>query len=80
MARFPKTDHATPMTEIAYLAPRSGATYPLAVPRRCGDGPPLMPPPLPGRHHARRDPHGESLALALEFLPSFALPMLVIRG
>ena len=36
------------MTEITYLDPRSGATYPLATPRWCGDGQaPLMLTPLP---------------------------------
>ena len=35
--------------ETAYLDPRSGAKYPLSVPRWCGDGlAPLLLTPLPG--------------------------------
>ena len=41
------------MTDIAYLDPRTGRTYPLATPRWCGDDKaPLMLTPLPG---IRRD-------------------------
>ncbi|MBR0661400.1 pyridoxal-phosphate dependent enzyme [Neoroseomonas oryzicola] len=37
------------MTEIAYLDPRTGRTYPLATPRWCGDDrAPLLLTPLPG--------------------------------
>lgn len=37
------------MTDIAYLDPRTGRTYPLDTPRWCGDGQaPLLLTPLPG--------------------------------
>jgi threonine synthase len=37
------------MTDIAYLDPRSGATWPLDAPRWCGDdGAPLLLTPMPG--------------------------------
>ena len=46
--------------DVAYLDPRSGATYPLSIPRWCGDGQaPLLLTPLPGiargdiRHEVR---------------------------
>ena len=43
------------MTEITYLDPRSGATYPLATPRWCGDGQaPLMLTPLPANKRKPR--------------------------
>jgi threonine synthase len=61
------------MTEIAYLDPRSGATYPLATPRWCGDGQaPLMLTPLPGMTRAAIRTEDRSLwryGAALPFLP-----------
>jgi threonine synthase len=49
MAKFLKTDHAMYITKVASVDSGSGATYPLATPRRCGDDQvPLMLTPLSG--------------------------------
>ncbi len=47
---------------VAYLDPRSGARYPIAVPRWCGDGlAPLMLTPLPGLRREEVDGAERSL-------------------
>ena len=67
------------MTEITYLDPRSGATYPLATPRWCGDGQaPLMLTPLPGITRAAIKTEDRSLwryGAALPFLPDDPITM-----
>ena len=45
------------MTDIAYLDPRTGRTYPLDRPRWCGDGQaPLLLTSLPGIGRGARHP------------------------
>ena len=67
------------MTEPAYLDPRSGRTYPLAVPRwRGDDGAPLFLTPLPGLTRGRIDTAERSLwryRAALPFAPAAPISM-----
>lgn len=64
---------------IAYLDPRSGATYPLDAPRWCGDdGAPLMLTPMPGIGRAAIRQEIRSLwryAAALPFAPEVPITM-----
>jgi threonine synthase len=67
------------MTDIAYLDPRSGRTYPLDVPRWCGDDrAPLLLTPLPGITRAQIRAEDRSLwryAAALPFVPDDPITM-----
>ena len=67
------------MTDIAYLDPRTGRTYPLAEPRWCGDGhAPLLLTPLPGITRAAIRPEDRSLwryGAALPFVPDDPISM-----
>ena len=56
------TNRRDAMTEAAYLDPRTGRTFPLAVPRWCGDGrAPLFLTPLPGLTRGQIDGAERSL-------------------
>ena len=61
------------MIDTAYLDPRTGATFPLAPPRWCGDGgAPLLLTPLPGIARSSISAERRSLwryAAALPFVP-----------
>jgi threonine synthase len=67
------------MTDIAYLDPRTGRTYPLDEPRWCGDGQsPLLLTPLPGIRRDAIRAEERSLwryAAALPFLPEDPISM-----
>lgn len=67
------------MTEVAYLDPASGATYPLSTPRWCGDGgTPLLLTPLPGIGRDAVRSGTRSLwryAAALPFVPDDPISM-----
>jgi threonine synthase len=67
------------MTDIAYLDPRSGRTYPIDVPRWCGDDQaPLLLTPLPGMTRAQIRAEDRSLwryAAALPFVPEDPITM-----
>ena len=67
------------MTDIAYLDPRTGRTYPLATPRWCGDDKaPLMLTPLPGIRRDAIRQEERSLwryAAALPFVPEDPISM-----
>lgn len=67
------------MTDIAYLDPRSGRTYPLGTPRWCGDDQaPLLLTPLPGITRAAIRAEDRSLwryAAALPFAPEDPITM-----
>lgn len=67
------------MTDTAYLDPRSGRTYPLDVPRWCGDGQaPLLLTPLPGIGREAIRAEDRSLwryAAALPFAPDDPITM-----
>ena len=67
------------MTDIAYLDPRTGRTYPLATPRWCGDDQaPLMLTPLPGITRDAIRQEERSLwryAAALPFVPEDPISM-----
>lgn len=67
------------MTDIAYLDPRTGRTYPLDTPRWCGDGQaPLLLTPLPGitRHAIRAEDRSLwRYAAALPFIPDDPITM-----
>jgi threonine synthase len=65
--------------DTAYLDPRSGATYPLSIPRWCGDGQaPLLITPLPGITRDDIRPEVRSLwryGAALPFVPENPITM-----
>ncbi|MBR0680774.1 pyridoxal-phosphate dependent enzyme [Roseomonas eburnea] len=67
------------MTDIAYLDPRTGRTYPLDVPRWCGDDQaPLLLTPLPGMTRDAIRQEDRSLwryAAALPFVPEDPISM-----
>lgn len=67
------------MTDIAYLDPRTGRTYPLDTPRWCGeDRAPLLLTPLPGitRHAIRAEERSIwRYAAALPFAPEDPISM-----
>jgi len=67
------------MTDIAYLDPRTGRTWPLAAPRWCGDGSePLLLTPLPGltRDAIRQEERSIwRYAAALPFVPDDPISM-----
>jgi len=67
------------MTDIAYLDPRTGRTYPLQIPRWCGDDQaPLLLTPLPGITRAAIRSEDRSLwryAAALPFIPDDPITM-----
>lgn len=67
------------MTDIAYLDPRTGRTYPLDTPRWCGDDKaPLLLTPLPGITRAQIRDEDRSLwryAAALPFVPDDPITM-----
>ncbi len=67
------------MTDIAYLDPRTGRTYPLDTPRWCGDDQaPLLLTPLPGITRAAIRHEDRSLwryAAALPFTPDDPITM-----
>jgi threonine synthase len=67
------------MTDIAYLDPHSGRTYPLDVPRWCGDDQaPLLLTPLPGIGRDAIRAEDRSLwryAAALPFIPDDPITM-----
>jgi threonine synthase len=67
------------MTDIAYLDPRSGRTYPLATPRWCGDDQaPLLLTPLPGITRGAIRSEERSIwryAAALPFAPEDPISM-----
>jgi threonine synthase len=67
------------MTDIAYLDPRTGRTYPLDTPRWCGDDQaPLLLTPLPGISRAAIRSEDRSLwryAAALPFVPDNPITM-----
>jgi threonine synthase len=67
------------MTDIAYLDPRTGRTYPLDTPRWCGDDQaPLLLTPLPGITRAAIRTEDRSLwryAAALPFIPDDPITM-----
>ncbi|HWT09946.1 MAG TPA: pyridoxal-phosphate dependent enzyme, partial [Roseomonas sp.] len=67
------------MTDIAYLDPRTGRTYPLDTPRWCGDGQaPLLLTPLPGITRDAIRAEDRSLwryAAALPFIPDDPITM-----
>ncbi len=67
------------MTDIAYLDPRTGRTYPLDTPRWCGDGQaPLMLTPLPGITRDAIRTEDRSIwryAAALPFIPDDPISM-----
>jgi threonine synthase len=67
------------MTDIAYLDPRTGRTYPLDAPRWCGDDQaPLLLTPLPGITRAAIRTEDRSLwryAAALPFAPDDPITM-----
>ncbi len=67
------------MTDIAYLDPRTGRTYPLDRPRWCGDGrAPLLLTPLPGIRRDAIRQEDRSLwryAAALPFAPEDPISM-----
>lgn len=67
------------MTDIAYLDPRTGRTYPLATPRWCGDDQaPLLLTPLPGIRRDAIRQEDRSLwryAAALPFVPEDPISM-----
>ena len=67
------------MTDIAYLDPRSGRTYPLDTPRWCGDDQaPLLLTPLPGITRDAIRAEERSIwryAAALPFLPEDPISM-----
>lgn len=67
------------MTDIAYLDPRTGRTYPLATPRWCGDDQaPLLLTPLPGIRRDAIRQEERSLwryAAALPFVPEDPISM-----
>jgi threonine synthase len=67
------------MTDIAYLDPRTGRTYPLDTPRWCGDDQaPLLLTPLPGITRAAIRTEDRSLwryAAALPFAPDDPITM-----
>lgn len=66
------------MTDIAYLDPRSGRTWPLSEPRWCGDGQaPLLLTPRPGltREEVGRERSIWRYAAALPFMPKSPITM-----
>lgn len=67
------------MTDIAYLDPRTGRTYPLGTPRWCGDDlAPLLLSPLPGITRDAIRAEDRSLwryAAALPFIPDDPITM-----
>jgi threonine synthase len=78
-ARARASEAAAAMTDIAYLDPRTGRTYPLDTPRWCGDDQaPLLLTPLPGITRAAIRTEDRSLwryAAALPFIPDDPITM-----